>query len=116
MKPVEAIVFVLSGHLLPDADRCIRYCLSRGYNMIGVVRDDWRAAMEMLADGRAEVLVVADPQHLDPNRTPRVEYVSHAEPAVAAAVPEPDRPAGATARQPKSRTERTRVIRRTAAR
>lgn len=110
MRNVDAIVFVMSSHLLPDADRCIRYCLARGYRMIGVVRDDWAAATRMLLDGRAQVLVVADPQHLDPDRLPRVEYVCHEEPAASNHV------AGAVRPKPGSRTERTRVISRTAAR
>lgn len=73
----EAIVFVLSGRLLPDADRCIRHCITQGYEMVGVVRDDWSLAMEYLADGRASVLVVASDRDLDPDRAPRIEVVSH---------------------------------------
>lgn len=72
----EAVVFVLSSHLLPDAGRCIDYCRVRGYRMIGVIKDDWRAAIEYIYDGRASVLVVADVDHLDPNRMPRIEVVA----------------------------------------
>jgi hypothetical protein len=98
MHTTDAVVFVLTRFLLPDADRCIQYCITSGYHMVGLVRDDWGAAMEMLHDGRAEVLVVADPQHLDPHRSPRIEMVSH--PPQGGAV----------------RSERSRMVKRTAAR
>lgn len=75
-ETVTAVVFVLTQHLMPDADRCLRYCMANRYNVIGVVRDRWADAMAMLADGRASVLVVADDQHLDPNRQPRIEVVA----------------------------------------
>lgn len=71
-----AIIFVLSQYLLPDADRCIRHCLANGYSVVGVVKDNWRQAMEYLNDGTASVLVVADPRHLDPQREPRIEVVA----------------------------------------
>jgi hypothetical protein len=105
---VAAIIFVTAGHLLIDAERCIRYCAARGYKMVGVIRDDWPAAMDMLHDGRAEVLVIADPEHLDPERAPRVEYVAYNEPPAAAA-------GGRTQPARNARTERTHVVRRNAA-
>lgn len=72
-----ALVFVLSRHLLNDAARCIEYCRCQGYSMIGVVKDDWAEAMRMLHQERvADVVVVADRQHLDPRRAPRVEVVA----------------------------------------
>ncbi len=71
-----AVVFVLSRYLLPDADRCIDYCRAQGYAMVGVITDDWHEAMHMLHEGKAVVLVVADRQHLDPERAPRVEAVA----------------------------------------
>jgi len=75
--PTTAIVFVPSDRLLPDAHRCITHCLAQGYHMIGVVRDDWGEAMRLLQTGTADVIVVADEEHLDPNRTPRIEVVAH---------------------------------------
>jgi hypothetical protein len=75
-----AVVFVLSQYLMPDAERCITYCLARGYDMIGVIKDDWDAAFGMLVAGTVTVVVAADPHHVDPGRTPRVEYVAHVGP------------------------------------
>lgn len=73
----NAVVFVLSQYLMADADRCIRHCLMQGYNMIGVVHDDWSAAIAMLRQGKASVVVVAAPDRIDPDREPRIEYVTH---------------------------------------
>lgn len=101
----HAIVFVLSGRLLPDADRCIQYCIARGYEMSGVIRDNWEIAMQYLADGRAEVLVVADERSFV-DRTPRVEVAAHA-PAISA---DPNGNPKAAGR----RNERTHLVRRTA--
>lgn len=75
--PTEAIVFVLSKHLLPNAAICIEYCVRSGYNMVGVVRDDWTEAMRMVHSGTADVIVVADERDMAPDRTPRVEIISH---------------------------------------
>lgn len=77
---INAVVFVLSQHLLPDADRCIQYCLGHGYAMVGLIKDDWGAAITMLIDGKASVVVAASPDHVPADRTPRVEYVCHAAP------------------------------------
>ena len=73
----EVVVFVVTKHLLPDAARCIGYCVARGYHVIGIIKDDWSAAINMLIDKQAAAIVAADPSHLDPNRVPRVEYVIH---------------------------------------
>lgn len=72
----HAIVFVLTQHLLPDAARCIEYCRSRGYDMVGVVRDDWTEAIRLTREGKASVIVAADARHLDPKRRPRIEIVA----------------------------------------
>lgn len=75
-RPIEAIVFCLSARLFPDAGRCIDYCIAMGYHMGGVIRDDWHAAIEHIYTGKAQVLVVADVDHLDPDRAPRIEVVA----------------------------------------
>jgi hypothetical protein len=76
-QPVNAMVYVLSDRLLPDAQICIDYCLRQGYTMGGVIRDDWDKAIDYLYSGEAGVLIVADDETLDPDRTPRVEVVAH---------------------------------------
>lgn len=88
----DAVVFVLSRYLFPDVERCVSHCLVHGYNAVGVVKDNWKQAMDYLNEGKATVLVVADPEHLDPKRSPRIEV------------------ADPLARRP--RHDRTRIIRR----
>lgn len=76
----EAVVFVLSKHLLPHAHICYQYCLTLGYQAIGIVRDDWGEAWDYITKGEADVVVVADETDMEPTRLPRVEIVSHASP------------------------------------
>ena len=98
-----AIVFVLSEHLYPHASICYQYCLSLGYHAVGIVRDDWSKAWDYIRDGKAEVIVVASPKDLNPERSPRVEIVSHQRRHHD--VVKPSRP---------GKGERTRIIRRNA--
>lgn len=115
MGPTNAIVFVLSSRLLPDADVCIKYCLQHGYHVRGVVRDDWHAACGYLYRGEADVVVVADARSLDPDRAPRVEVVAHQNTP-------PERPDVPTGRAPGrhrrgglGRAKRTRMLNRSEA-
>jgi hypothetical protein len=102
------MVFVLSRRLVPDVGVCIEYCLTQGYNMRGVVQDDWVKACDYLHSGEADVLVVADDRSLNPDRAPRVEVVAHLHTEPAA----PDVPTGRRGRH--RRNERTRMLRRDA--
>ncbi len=72
-----AIVFVHTEHLLTDGSIGVDHCAARGYKMGGVVTDDWATAMSYLLTGLAQVLVIADERHLDPNRVPRIEVAAH---------------------------------------
>lgn len=91
----RAVVYVPSGDFDPHAARCTAYAQERGYDLVGIVIDDWPAVQRMLAVGETSVVLVSEEQHLDPERKPRVEVV---------------------AAQSASRWEkRTRIIRRTSA-
>lgn len=94
---INAVVFVLTQYLARDADRCIQHCITNGYAMIGLIKDDWKAALALAVEGKASVIVAASPDHVDPEREPRVEFVSH-QPALAES-------------DGRRRDERTRVIR-----
>jgi hypothetical protein len=72
-----AVVFVLTQYLARDADRCIQHCIAQGYEMIGVVKDDWEAAIALTKKGDASIIVAASPDHVPPDREPRVEYVAY---------------------------------------
>lgn len=73
---VCAVVFVPAADIVPYANQCLEYCISRGYEIAGVIRDDYSAAAEMLLSGAATVLVVARREHLDPGREPRLEVLA----------------------------------------
>jgi hypothetical protein len=80
-----AVIFIPAVHQFATyADQCLAYCAHRGYEVAGVVTGDWAAAAAMLIGRTAGVLVVARPDHLDPDREPRIEVVdqgtSHATP------------------------------------
>lgn len=94
-----AVIFVpAAAHLATYASNCLDYCAARGYEVAGVVTADWAAAAAMVLSNKAAVLVVSSAEHLDPNREPRVEVVAeHTAPAT-------------------PRHERTRMVRRNAAR
>lgn len=71
-----AVIFVPAAvHVATYATQCLDYCAARGYEVAGVVTCDWAAAAAMLIARRAGILVVARPDHLDPNREPRTEVV-----------------------------------------
>lgn len=72
---LKSIVFI------PDADShrwmmaCAQYCAVRHYEIVAVVHA-WADAIRMIQDGRATVLVTGRPDHLPPDRMPRVEFVA----------------------------------------
>lgn len=98
----RAMIFVLHNRVYIDVKICIDYCLAMGYDMRGVVQDDWRKACDYLWRRECDVLVVADSRSLDPDRAPRVEVVAHH-----ASRPErPDVPTGHRAGKHRATNER----------
>jgi hypothetical protein len=75
MLVTRAIVY-LPGVDYERADRCIDYVRACGYKFLGLVRD-WTAAQQMMLDDECSVAIVAEPGDLDPDRKPRIEFVSH---------------------------------------
>lgn len=53
--------------------QCQAYCEARGYDVAGLINGQWSDVLEVVAPRRAGVVVVARPDHLDPNREPRIE-------------------------------------------
>lgn len=94
-----AVIFVPAAHLATYAHQCLEYCSARGYEVAGVVQGDWAAATTMLVNRVAGILVVARPDHLDPDREPRVEVVDQAG-AVPAAPPRNAGPVSRRHRRP----------------
>lgn len=73
----RAIIYIPPTGYEQSGARCLDYVRDRGYEFKGIVRD-WAAVHRMLGAGEVTVAVVADERDLDPQRKPRVEYVSHA--------------------------------------
>lgn len=77
----RAVIFVPQIYQVAQyAATCLEHCARHGYEVVGLVHGDWKAAAEMLYGGSVAVLVVARPDHLDPGRLPRVEVVPDSEP------------------------------------
>jgi hypothetical protein len=82
------------GDFYHCAQRCVDYCRSRGYTAEHVVRGDWPTVIKLMCEGTIDVVVVAQDDHLDPSRRPRLEVVpqdvpSSAEPPVQQRRPRP---------------------------
>lgn len=56
-------------------DQCGLWCAQRRYPVVGVVHT-WDAAVEMVFDGRAGIVVAGRRDHLPMNRSPRLEIVT----------------------------------------
>lgn len=74
----RAVIYVPSDDFDPHAARCTIYAEERGYELAGIVRDDWAAVQRMLGDGEASVALVSIEEHLPAERKPRVEVVVNA--------------------------------------
>lgn len=91
----RAIVFVRSDEFDPHVTRCAAYAQEQGYEVAGVVLDDWAAVQKMLDEGQAGVAVVSTGSHLPAKRRPRVEVVEHMHEDQALHAHRNDRPAAA---------------------
>lgn len=72
------VVFIPAGEAGPAAlAECLAYAEASHpeWAFAGVVAGGWRAVFSMLADGGADVVVVAQRAHLPPDRLPRVVAV-----------------------------------------
>lgn len=74
----RAIVFVSSEEFDPHATRCTIYAEERGYELCGIVVDNWDEAQRMHDEHEIDVIVVSEESHVPPDRAPRIEVVAHA--------------------------------------
>ena len=72
---VNAVVYVRPENYSVSASRCLEHCTARKYNVVGLIPGDWDAAMRMLREGTASVVVVSSADQLDAGCEPRVEVV-----------------------------------------
>jgi hypothetical protein len=71
----NAVIFVQAERFDVHAARCLDYCAAMRYDVAGLICGDWNAALQMLKDGLATVIVVSSMSQLDPQREPRIEIV-----------------------------------------
>ncbi len=74
---ISAVIFTPFIHAGQIA-QCLDYCARHGYEVLGVVTGDWKAAAAAAVDATA-VLVVPRPDNLDPDRLPRTEVAATGE-------------------------------------
>lgn len=73
--PDRAVILVPPGQLDPHGARCAEMAERQGLTIAGIVQD-LRAAIQLLHDGEASVLIVGDDAHLRSPAGPRIEIVS----------------------------------------
>jgi hypothetical protein len=71
----NAVIFVQQDRFEVSAARCLDYCAARRYDVAGLVTGDWQAALQMLEDGLAGVIVVSSASQLGSASEPRIEVV-----------------------------------------
>lgn len=79
-----AVIFVPhDDHIAIHVSQCLAYCAAKEYEVTGI-STDWASVVATLTSRAAGVVVVARPDHLDPQREPRIEVIdqqaSHAVP------------------------------------
>jgi hypothetical protein len=75
VRVTNAVIFVQPDKFHAGAARCLDYCATMRYEVVGLVHGDWEAALRMVQEGLAAVIVVASMADLDPARRPRIEVV-----------------------------------------
>jgi hypothetical protein len=71
----KAVVYVQADKFHANAARCLDHCTTMRYEVAGLICGDWPAALRMLKQNLAEVIVVATLTQPDPTHEPRIEVV-----------------------------------------
>lgn len=71
---INAVIYVRPENYSANAAHCLDYCAARRYNVVGLIPGDWAAAVQMLGDGTATVIVVSAADRTD-TVEPRIEVV-----------------------------------------
>ncbi|MGC5310475.1 hypothetical protein [Micromonospora zamorensis] len=62
----------------PAVAMCLAHLRQHGYRLKGIVRAPWETVEQKMIDGEVDVVVIADPAHLPPDRSPRIEVATSA--------------------------------------
>ncbi|MFG1893245.1 hypothetical protein ACGFIP_04490 [Micromonospora zamorensis] len=57
---------------------CLAHLRQHDYRLKGIVRAPWETVEQQMIDGEVDVVVIADPAHLPPDRSPRIEVATPA--------------------------------------
>jgi hypothetical protein len=71
----NAVIFVQPEKFHANAARCLDYCAAMRYEVAGLICGDWAAALQMVRNGLAAVIVVPAMTQIDPSGEPRIEVV-----------------------------------------
>ena len=63
---INAVIYVRPENYSASAARCLDYCAARQYDVVGLIPGDWEAAMRMLREGVAQVVVVSSAEQVEP--------------------------------------------------
>lgn len=60
----------------PAVAVCLAHLRQHHYRLKGIVRAPWETVEQKMIDGEVDVVVIADPAHLPPDRSPRIEVAA----------------------------------------
>ncbi|MFI6234901.1 hypothetical protein ACIBD9_15180 [Micromonospora sp. NPDC050784] len=60
----------------PAVARCLSHLRRHSYRFAGIMRASWETVEQMMIDGEVDVVVIANFDHLPPDRSPRIELAS----------------------------------------
>ncbi|MGV9214067.1 hypothetical protein ACTFTM_19600 [Micromonospora sp. RB23] len=55
---------------------CLDHLRRHDYRLNGIIRAPWETVEQKMVDGEVDVVVIADPAHLPPDRSPRIEVAT----------------------------------------
>ncbi|MGC4879056.1 hypothetical protein ACLQ26_22695 [Micromonospora sp. DT43] len=55
---------------------CLHHLRRHDYRLNGIMRASWERVEQKMVDGEVDVVVIADPAHLPPDRSPRIEVAA----------------------------------------
>jgi hypothetical protein len=55
---------------------CLTHLRRHDYRLNGIIRAPWETVEQKMVDGEVDVVVIADPAHLPPDRSPRIEVAA----------------------------------------